>query len=121
MDVGKKEIENERLKTNTKREEKVLFVVVLCFVCLSKNENQNSRMTQSFFMNTVRRLPRRMVPPRCVFEISGMSITTGCGVSGFTSVEFAFSQPSTFRANSVERNIFKKIEQEYQYNMIINE
>ena len=49
----------------------------------------------------VRREPRRIVPPMCVFEPSGMKITTGCGVSGFISVEFAPFQPRINRAYSI--------------------
>ena len=41
--------------------------------------------------------PRRMVPPRCERDISGMYITTGSGVSAANSVELASvkSQSST--------------------------
>ena len=50
------------------------------------------RVTQSFLTKTVVRLPSRIVPPRCVVEISGMLITTGCGVSGSISVECASAE-----------------------------
>ena len=46
--------------------------------------------------------PSRIVPPFCVrpFCVVMRSIT-GCGVSGFTSVELAPFKPQTWRANSI--------------------
>jgi hypothetical protein len=49
----------------------------------------HARVTQSGLTNTVARVPRRIVPPKWVTEISGMLITTGCGVPGTISVECA--------------------------------
>ena len=59
------------------------------------------RVTQSFLTNTVVRLPSRIVPPKCVVEISGMLITTGCGESGSISLECASlksNRPSACKA-----------------------
>mmetsp|Transcript_38821 Transcript_38821/g.95980 ORF Transcript_38821/g.95980 Transcript_38821/m.95980 type:complete len:305 (+) Transcript_38821:515-1429(+) len=52
-------------------------------------------------LRIARREPRRMVPPMCVFEISGMLITTGCLVASSNSEECASFHPSTFRAYSI--------------------
>ena len=41
----------------------------------------------------VGRRPSRIVPPKCVFEISGMKQMTGCGESGTSSAEFAPALP----------------------------
>ena len=46
--------------------------------------------------------PRRMVPPMAVTERwSGMMWTTGCGVSGSSSDEFAPARPIMLRAHSI--------------------
>ena len=46
-------------------------------------------------------MPNLIVPPICVFDISGMNTTAGCGVFSSNSVEFAFSIPNTFLQNSI--------------------
>ena len=51
--------------------------------------------------STVRREPRRMVPPICVRETSGMKTISGCGVASSNSAECASARPSTDRANSM--------------------
>ncbi len=56
---------------------------------------------QSTVSRMVRRAPRRMVPPLCVVEPSGMKTTTGVGVAASNSVELASARPSTLRANSI--------------------
>ena len=56
---------------------------------------------QSVVSRTVRRAPRRIVPPLCVVEPSGMNTTTGCDVAGSNSVELAPAKPSLFLANSI--------------------
>ena len=58
-------------------------------------------MTQSSTWKMVGREPRRIVPPRCVFEISGMKMTAGLAASASNSVEVASLMPSTFRQNSI--------------------
>ena len=58
-------------------------------------------MFESFTRKFVTRLPNLIVPPKCVLEISGMKITTGCGVFSSNSVEFAPSRPRTLRQNSM--------------------
>lgn len=56
---------------------------------------------ESSVINIVLRFPSRIVPPKCVFEISGISMTTGCLQSGAISVVFASCHSSTCRANSM--------------------
>ena len=51
--------------------------------------------------NMVRREPRRIVPPICVVEPSGMKITAGSGQFGTISVECAFFMSNIFRAYSI--------------------
>ena len=68
---------------------------------IAYSSQKNLLVRQSGLTKTVFRLPRRIVPPISVCEISGMSITTLCVVSGLTSVVLASSQPRTFRANSI--------------------
>lgn len=51
-------------------------------------------------VSSVRRAPSRIVPPRCVFDTSGMKTTHGWGVAGSNSVLLASERPSTERAYS---------------------
>jgi len=49
----------------------------------------HSLKIESSVLNTVRLFPNRIVPPMSPGLCSGISITTGCIVSGSNSVEFA--------------------------------
>lgn len=56
---------------------------------------------ESWVLKMVFLKPNLIVPPICPELCSGISITTGCLVSGSNSVELASFNPTTFLANSM--------------------
>ena len=72
--------------------------------CLSSTESPapyNLFILQSSTCQIVGLLPNRIVPPRWVFDISGMKMTAGYSTFSSNSVELAPFIPRTLRQNSI--------------------